>query len=147
NVLGVWTVLRAARDTGVGRVVSISSIQATGVTQSYADPQYLPLDDAHPSAPYTGYAMSKLLGEQACASYTRATGLTTICLRPPNVLAPDEYEEWEARRATIPEVDDRVWNYGTWIDARDLAGAIRCAVECPPPDSGHAVLLVTAADI
>lgn len=147
NVLGVWTVLRAAYELGIGRVVFVSSIQATGVSQSHSVPDYLPLDDDHPSRPFTGYAMSKLLGEQACASYTRATGLTTICLRPPTILAPDEYPMWRERRATVPEVEDPVWNYGTWIDVRDFADATVRALECPTPEGGHAVLLVTGPDV
>lgn len=145
NVAGLWSVLDAARELRVARVVSMSSIQASGVSQSQRDPDYLPLDDEHPSYPLRPYPLSKLLGEHACATFTRATGVPTVSLRPPNVLAPEEYAAWQERRRRIAEVDDPVWNYGSWIDARDLATAVEAGVTAPV--TGSIALFVAADDI
>lgn len=145
NVAGLWSVLEAARKQGVSRIVSMSSIQASGVSQSHRDPDYLPLDDDHPSYPLRPYPLSKLLGEHACAAFTRATGVPTVSLRPPNVLAPEEYAAWQERRRQIPEVEDPVWNYGSWIDARDLATAVERGLTAP--DTGSIALFVAADDI
>lgn len=145
NVAGVWSLLEAARRVGAGRVVFMSSIQATGVSQSHHDPDYLPLDDDHRSYATFPYALSKLLGERACAAFTAATGVPTVCLRPPNVLAAHEYEAWAERRRTVPAQEDRVWNYGSWIDARDLADAVVASLTRPA--EGSTVLLVGADDV
>lgn len=145
NVAGLWSVLDAARERGVARIVSMSSIQASGVSQSHRDPDYLPLDDEHPSYPLRPYPLSKLLGEHACATFTRTTGVPTVSLRPPNVLAPEEYAAWQDRRRQIPEAEDPVWNYGSWIDARDLAAAVERGLTAPL--TGSVSLFVAADDI
>ena len=145
NVAGVWSLLEVARRVRARRVVFMSSIQATGVSQSHRDPDYLPLDDDHVSYATYPYALSKLLGEQACAAFTRATGIPTVCLRPPNVLAEHEYAAWAERRRRIRAEEDRVWNYGSWIDARDLAAAVVAALSRPA--GGSTVLLVGADDV
>lgn len=145
NLVGIWNVLRASADQKVSRIVFASSIQATGVVQGYRDPDYLPLDNAHPTYASTAYALSKRLGEEACANFTRSTGIATICLRPPLIIGAGEYPTWEDRRATIDEASDPYWNYGSWIDALDFARALVCAVECPDP--GPITLLVAAGDI
>ena len=145
NVAGVWSLLEAARRVKANRVVFMSSIQATGVSQSHHEPDYLPLDDDHPSYATYPYALSKLLGERACAAFTAATGVPTVCLRPPNVLAEHEYAAWAERRRTVPAEEDRVWNYGSWIDARDLADAVVAALT--KPATGSTVLLVGADDV
>lgn len=145
NVLGTWCALLAAREARHATFVFISSIQATGVSQSHRPPDYLPLDDDHTDYPVTPYALSKLLGEQACASFTRTFGMATVCLRPPTVLGPDEYDDWHRRRIELTELNDPFWNYGSWIDSRDLARAVVAALRVE--GLVHERLLVTADDI
>jgi nucleoside-diphosphate-sugar epimerase len=83
NVMGTVRVLEAAVETGVGKVVFASSGAATGFSFQVHElvPRYLPLDEKHPCAPEDSYGLSKLLGELACAGWTRTYGLRTLCLR------------------------------------------------------------------
>ena len=145
NVGGTFNALEAAMAAGAARFVFMSSIQATGVSQSHRDPDYLPLDDDHPSYASTPYALSKLLGEHLCKQYTIRHGITTVCLRPPTVLAAEEYEMWVQRRLQLSELEDFAWNYGSWIDARDVASAVLLSLTAQV--GGHHVMLISASDI
>jgi UDP-glucose 4-epimerase len=140
NVSSTYSALSAARAAGVRRVVCMSSIQALGVALDHREPDYLPLDDDHPSYAVRPYATSKLLTERACESFTAATGIPTICLRPPLVLRPDD----RVALADRDDLTDPTWNFGAWIDVRDLATAVRCALTLP--QDGHHVYLVAAED-
>lgn len=145
NITGLWSVLNAAVEEQVQRFVFMSSIQTFGLAKSYRAPDYLPIDDDHPSYAMSPYAMSKALGEDACAIVSRVSGMTTVCLRPPHVLAPEEYRDWYLRRLQQSETEDSGWNYGSWIDSRDVATAVKSALEASI--SGHHRLLVCAEDI
>lgn len=83
NVDGTFRVLEAAVRAGVEKVVFASSGAATGFSFPVRDrvPEYLPLDEKHPCDPDDSYGLSKLLGEQACARWSRAHGLRTVALR------------------------------------------------------------------
>jgi nucleoside-diphosphate-sugar epimerase len=146
NVSGMHNVLLAAAGQGMRRVVFTSSVQALGIFIGLGRPDYLPLDDAHPARPVGAYGVSKLISEQLCASFTDATGVPTVCLRPPAVLAADTYEAIRAMRRESPEAEwSPYWEYGAFIDAHDLAEAIAAALVAPL--TGHHRLLVCAADI
>jgi UDP-glucose 4-epimerase len=140
NVIGTWQVLRVALELRHPRLVMTSSAQAVGVYMGHRLPDYLPLDDAHPSYPGTPYAQSKYLDEQLCAAVTRTHGMATVCLRPPLVMTDALLAELGAA-----DPDDAVdWNHGSWIHVDDVASAVVSALRCPGP--GHAVLLLSAAD-
>ena len=94
NVTGNWNMLEAARDAGIGRVVTFSSVNALGVFRGEAVPDYLPIDDDHPIRPPTAYGMAKRLVEELCRCYTVTKGIATVCFRPPAVCGP-------ARRARL----------------------------------------------
>jgi nucleoside-diphosphate-sugar epimerase len=53
NVTGNWNMLEAARQAGIRRVVTFSSVNALGVFRGEAPPDYLPIDDDHPIRPPT----------------------------------------------------------------------------------------------
>ncbi len=146
NLRGTFNVLDAAREHGVGRVVIASSVQASGVFMGERAPDYLPLDDDHPSYPTIPYAMAKWLGEQMSAHYTRAHGMVTVCLRPPTVYTPAVYASRAEIRRQLVEEDDALWNYGTWIDVRDVAAAFRLCIDADIPE-GHLTAFVTADDV
>jgi UDP-glucose 4-epimerase len=66
-----------------------------------------------------------------------------ICsMRINNVIPPDEYARLEQRRKNYPE--EGSGNFWSYIDARDVAGAFRAALE--GESSGHEVFLIAAAD-
>ena len=146
NLLGTWNVLSAARGAGMQRVVLFSSVNALGVFLGHRAPDYLPLDDAHPSYARSPYGLSKRLTEEMCRGFTTDTGIATICLRPPGVLAPEDYPRMRECLAGDEEAEpSRSWEYGAFLDVRDAAEAARCALVCPDP--GHVTLLLCAEDI
>lgn len=127
NVLGTYTVHQAAALLGIDTVISTSSQSAYGWAWGKRDflPRYLPIDEQHPDEPDEAYGLSKVVGEQIAWSFHRKTGMRTIVLRPPLVLAPGEYgqilQSPAARRWR-----DTLFSY---IDVRDLARAFRLALE------------------
>jgi UDP-glucose 4-epimerase len=83
NVLGTISVLEAVRQVGVNKLVYISSGGAM-----YGNPEYLPVDESHPSNPVSPYALSKHTGERYVRLYGAEFGLRWTCLRYANVYGP-----------------------------------------------------------
>lgn len=79
NSLGTLNLLEASVKKHVKRVVFASS------SAVYGDSKYLPIDEAHPTAPISPYAASKLAGEGYCNAFNATYGLETVCLRFFNV--------------------------------------------------------------
>jgi UDP-glucose 4-epimerase len=77
NVEGTRAVLSSCVRGGVKRFILVSSCSVYGV------PQYLPIDEAHPTGPLSPYAVSKLEGERCCQK--AGSGLETAVLRLFNV--------------------------------------------------------------
>lgn len=134
NLMGTFNVLLAAEAAGVRRVVNVSSGKSIGMLER--DPEYLPLDDAHPGLPSGTYGLAKWLGEEMSEAFTVRTGIATICLRPVMVLAEGE--------APHPAPKDGPWPLGAWVDTRDFASSVAAALTCPDP--GHVRLLIAAED-
>jgi UDP-glucose 4-epimerase len=146
NVLGTWHVLQAAGAEQVARVVHFSSAQVFGIAEGEGQPEYLPVDDEHPRNAQQPYGLSKRLGEDLCEAFTADSGIPTICLRPVAVWDPETYRRIEAARAARPEYEwDPYWEYGAFVDVRDVASACLASLSCADP--GHARLLLCAADI
>jgi nucleoside-diphosphate-sugar epimerase len=146
NLLGTWNALTAARETDAKRVVYYSSVNALGVFMGQRPPDYLPIDDAHPCYPCSPYGISKRLAEEMCRDFTRSTGVSTLCLRPPGVFNDDIYRRVrEAREADPASEWQPIWEYGAFLDVRDAADAGRCALTAPA--SGHVTVLLCADDI
>ena len=74
NVNGTFTVLRAAYDTGVKRVIYSASSSAYGMSER------MPLSEDNPKAPMSPYAAQKLMAEILCQTWYRTYGLETVCL-------------------------------------------------------------------
>jgi nucleoside-diphosphate-sugar epimerase len=146
NVLGTWHVLLAAEATGVTRVVHFSSVQALGISVGERLPDYFPVDDDHPRRAMRPYGLSKRLGEDLCEGFSARTGIATVSLRPVAVWAPEAYARVEAQRRAEPRSEwEPFWEYGAFVDVRDVAAAVTCALEVPL--SGHHRALLCAADI
>jgi nucleoside-diphosphate-sugar epimerase len=82
NVDGTLTVLVAARDAGVRKVVLASS------AANYGDNPNLPLKETESPRPQSPYAAQKLMGEYYARLFTDLYGLETTCLRYFNVYGP-----------------------------------------------------------
>jgi UDP-glucose 4-epimerase len=129
NAVGTWHVLQAAERAGVPRVVYFSSIQVFGIGEGERAPEYLPVDDDHPRNAGRPYGMSKCLAEDLCAAATATSGLTTICLRPACVWTGEHYERFAARRRADPPSEyEPFWEFGAFVDVRDVASAVARAL-------------------
>jgi len=85
NVVGTLTVLQAAREAKVRRVV------CAGSSSAYGDTPTLPKRESMASNPISPYAVSKLSGEQYAQSFHKVMGLETVCLRYFNVFGPRQH--------------------------------------------------------
>jgi UDP-glucose 4-epimerase len=82
NTHGTLTVLKAALDAGVRRVVHASS------SSVYGGAAPLPTREDAPLRPRSPYAVSKLAAEEYCRVFTELYGLETVALRYFNVYGP-----------------------------------------------------------
>jgi UDP-glucose 4-epimerase len=146
NVLGTWHVLLAAEAAGASRVVYFSSSQVFGLADGERLPDYFPVDDAHPRRAMRPYGLSKCLAEDLCAAFTTRTGIPTVALRPAWVLEPGMYQRIEAQWRADPAAEwTPTWEWGQFVDIRDVADAVQLALEVPL--AGHHRVLLCAADI
>ena len=146
NVTGNWNMLEAARDAGIERVVTFSSVNAFGVFRGEAVPDYLPIDDDHPIRPPTAYGMAKRLIEELCRCYTVTKGVATVCFRPPAVCGETRRAALAAARAADPAAEwTPYWEYGAWIDVRDVASAVYAALR--RSELMHLTALIVADDV
>jgi UDP-glucose 4-epimerase len=82
NLDGTVSVLIAARDARVKRVVYAASSSA------YGDTPTLPKREDMPPNPISPYAVAKLASEYYMISFYRCYGLETVCLRYFNIFGP-----------------------------------------------------------
>jgi UDP-glucose 4-epimerase len=82
NINGIVSVLEAAADHDVERVVNASSSSVYGV------PEYLPYDEKHPNHPKSPYAVTKLAAEHYCNVYDDLRDISTVNLRYFTVYGP-----------------------------------------------------------
>lgn len=146
NVLGTWHVLLAAEAAGITRVVYFSSAQVFGIADGERFPDYFPVDDVHPRRAMRPYGLSKKLAEDLCEGFSARTGIATISLRPVLVLRPEDYDSIEAKWRKVPSSEwDPFWEFGAFVDVRDVADAVVRALEVP--FEGHRRAVLCAADI
>jgi nucleoside-diphosphate-sugar epimerase len=132
NVLGTWNVLLAAEEAGVARVICSSSAQAFGIAEGERLPDYFPVDDAHPRRAVRPYGLSKRLGEDLCEAFTSRTGIPTVSLRLVHVWAPGQDRQVADRWRAEPRSEwEPFWEYGAFVDIRDVATAVRAALTVP----------------
>jgi nucleoside-diphosphate-sugar epimerase len=82
NIDASLSLLVAARDAGVRRVVY------AGSSSAYGDAPSLPKIETMATAPMSPYALQKLVAEQYCQMFTQLYGLETVTIRYFNVFGP-----------------------------------------------------------
>lgn len=82
NVDGTVSVLKAAQDTGVKRVIYSAS------SSTYGDQEIMPLVEDMPANPKSPYGLQKYIGELYCRLFSETYGLPTVSLRYFNVYGP-----------------------------------------------------------
>ena len=125
NTLGTYNVLDAAIKFEIKKVIFASSETTYGVC--FADgevkPDYLPIDENHPTIPQDSYAMSKVVNEATAKSFQRRSGIDIYGLRINNVIEPHEYKEKFPAYMENPDLRRR--NIFSYIDARDLGQMVQ----------------------
>ena len=127
NVLSTFNILDAATKLGIRKVIVASSETTYGVCFAQAEirPDYIPVDEQHPTVPHDSYAMSKVCNEATARSFQARTGFDIYALRINNVIEPHEYLGYAKTWREHPEVRRR--NIFAYIDARDLGHMVdRC---------------------
>jgi UDP-glucose 4-epimerase len=82
NVTGTLNLLEGCLKSKVKQFVYASSCAV------YGEPEYLPIDEAHPTKPLSPYGVTKLAAEHYCQVFCRIHGLKTAILRYFNVYGP-----------------------------------------------------------
>jgi nucleoside-diphosphate-sugar epimerase len=140
NTVSTWNVFHAAIASNVKRVVWASSETVLGLPFD-RPPDFAPIDESITPRPESSYALSKLVGETLAEQLNRQTGTPFVGLRISNIMEPTDY-------ARFPSWQDdplvRKWNLWGYVDARDVATAVRNAVEADT--TGADICIIAAAD-
>jgi nucleoside-diphosphate-sugar epimerase len=128
NTLATYNVLEAAAGLGIKNAVLASSESSYGIcfAKERFDPQYVPIDEAHPQLPEDSYGLSKIVNEETAKMMHRRTGMQVVSFRLGNVIAPPMYQNFPSFIHDASQRDRILWSY---IDTRDAAAACRLAVE------------------
>mgnify|MGYP001815548048 FL=1 len=128
NTLSTYNVLDAAVKLGIPKVIFASSETTYGIC--FADgevkPQYVPVDEEHPTVPEDSYAMSKVVNEVTARSFQARSGIDIYGLRINNVIEPHEYATEFPAFVDDPALRRR--NIFAYIDARDLGHMVDCCL-------------------
>ncbi|MDQ8201717.1 NAD(P)-dependent oxidoreductase [Pelagicoccus sp. SDUM812003] len=144
NSMSTYNVLEGCAILGIQKAVIASSESSYGIcfATDFFEPQYLPVDEAHPQLPEDSYGLSKIVNEATAATFHRRTGMQVVSLRIGNILCPEDHAGVIAS-FDHPEYRQRVlWSY---IDSRDLAIACRLGIE--KDDLGCEAVILAADDI
>ena len=134
NVGGTYTVLEAARRSGVLRASCASSINVFGtfhwrLSKSPIVYPSLPLDETFDPVHQDPYSLSKHCNELTCATFSRAYGMTTATLRFAGLWNPEQYDH--ARSAPLPPAEAWSDDLYQWVHVGDIVTGIRQALEEP----------------
>lgn len=83
NFVNTLNLLDAMIAHGVQRFIFSSTAAIFG------EPEYVPIDEAHPARPINPYGISKWMVEKILVDYDRAYGLKSVCLRYFNAAGAD----------------------------------------------------------
>jgi len=119
SVDSTFTLLVAARELGVRRIVYAASSSA------YGDQPTLPKVETMLPEPLSPYAVAKLVGEYYCQVFTRVYGLETVSLRYFNVFGPrqdpsSQYSGVISRFISALERGEQPVIYGDGEQSRDF---------------------------
>ena len=126
NVPATFNVFQAAQLAGITKVVWASSETVLGLPFD-VPPPYAPVDEEYAVLPNSTYSLGKAVEEEMARHFARWNPeLSIMGLRFSNVMAPQDYAEFESWQ---DDATRRRWNLWGYIDARDGAQAVRRALE------------------
>jgi nucleoside-diphosphate-sugar epimerase len=142
NTIATYHVFQAAVDCGVQKVIYTSSEMVYGFLDGQKRvPDYLPVDEAHPTAPQGPYGLSKKMGEDIAEMFCRNHNVSAASFRLANVRSPGNYDVYPQRRKNATGQAGGLWSY---VDARDVGQA--CVKFWASNLTGHSVFNLSAAD-
>jgi nucleoside-diphosphate-sugar epimerase len=141
NTTSTYNIFTAATALKLKRVVWASSETVLGLPFDKEMPAYAPIDEAHPTYPETGYALSKLISEEMARQFSRWSGIPFVGLRFSNIMEPDAYQRFPDYW-TDPRL--RKWNLWGYVDAQDVAQSCRLGLEADI--KGAEAFIIAAAD-
>ena len=144
NTLSTFNIFEVCAQIGIKRVVYASSISVLGYPfyRKFFEPEYLPIDEAHPNRPQDPYALSKYLGEEIAKAYVRSHDLEVVSLRIAWIHTPKTFKQQLQPMWDNP--GDGASNLWLYVDGRDVAQACRLALE--RDFSGHHPFFITASN-
>ena len=134
NATGTLSVLLAAKEAGVRRVVSSSS------SSVYGNARKLPVSEADQAIPVSPYAASKLSAEMYCRLFYELYGLQSVSLRYFTVYGPRQRPDMAIRIFTdraLKGLRPQIFGDGeqtrdfTYVD--DVVDAVYRCGSCPDP--------------
>ena len=151
SVDGTFSLLLAAKEAGVRRVVYAASSSA------YGDQPTLPKVEQMAPDPLSPYAVAKLVGEYYCRVFTRVYGLETVSLRYFNVFGPrqdpgSQYSGVVSRFISALLSDERPVIFGDGEQSRDFTYienvvAANLSAASAPKASGNVINVANGARI
>lgn len=142
NMVAAYNVFSAATLLGIPRVVWASSETVHGVPFLRIPPDFAPVTEAHPLRAETGYALTKVLGEETARQMARWNpGTAFIGLRICHV---NDETDYRAFPALARDPHDRKASLWAYVDTRDVAQACRLALEADV--QGADSFIISAAD-
>jgi len=129
NTASTYNVIEAAVKLGIPKVIFASSETTYGIcfAEGERKPDYIPVDEEHPTLPHDSYAMSKVCNEVSARAFQHRSGIDIYGLRINNVIEPHEYAEQFPAYVKDPALRRR--NIFGYIDARDLGHMVDCCLK------------------
>ncbi|WP_308635848.1 NAD-dependent epimerase/dehydratase family protein [Paenibacillus silvisoli] len=143
NVQSTYNVLEAASVLGIRKVVHGSSESSYGFAWAPRkfDPDYFPVDEAHPQLPQECYGLSKIVNEQTGDMFHRRTGMEVAAMRYSLIATPDELRAFGERIRKPESFKKILWSY---VDIRDAVSATLSALTTD--GYGSVSLNITSSD-
>jgi UDP-glucose 4-epimerase len=144
NLMATFNTLEAAVRLNVPRFVHVSSETVPGFFFPEREwvAEYAPIDEEHPIRPQDPYALAKHFGEQLMDAAVRRSDVRCISIRPSWVQWEGNYERNVG--PCLRDPDEGSASFWSYIDAYDLADALRLAAESELP--GHEVMYIASPD-
>jgi len=148
NMMANWNVLEAAEVHGIERICMASSINAVGAGwgQKLYMPDYLPVDEDHPTHVEDAYSQSKWLGEQMADAFVRRRpGKVQIANMRFHALWDPATAERHLESGDKASTGGRQpMGFWSWVGRHDAARACRLSIEKEFGD--HEAFFINATD-
>ena len=118
NMVGTLNLLESIRKNKLGSHLIYASTAAI-----YGEPDYIPIDEQHVTAPLSPYGISKLAGEKYCYAYFKEWEVKTTIIRIFNTYGPRQprYVMYDQMKKMLACKDGTFSVLGTGEQLRDYA--------------------------